>query len=77
MREELHNWSADKLRVEVSSATPSRHWAKSLSGARSLEEARVRAAHSDSRVTQAVYRRLPETATVMDIGHLKSKNIRQ
>ena len=51
--------------------------AKSLSDARTLEEPRVPANHSDSRITQAVYRRLPETATVMDIGHLKSKNIRQ
>ena len=50
--------------------------AKSLSDARALEEPRVPANHSDSRITQAVYRRLPETATVMDIGHLKSKNIR-
>ncbi len=47
--------------------------AKSLSDAGSLEEARQRARHSDARITQQVYRRLPEASTVMDIGHLKGK----
>jgi hypothetical protein len=45
--------------------------AKSLSDAPTLEEARKRAQHSDARITQHVYRRLPEAATTMDIGHLK------
>lgn len=49
--------------------------AKSLSDAKTLEEARVRANHSDSRVTQSVYRRLPETATVMDISHLRKRKL--
>jgi Phage integrase family len=45
--------------------------AKSLSDAETLEEARIRAGHSNSKITQEVYRRRPEVATVMDIGHLK------
>ena len=45
--------------------------AKNLSDVSSLEEARKRAQHSDARVTQAVYRRLPETVSVMNIGHLR------
>ena len=48
--------------------------AKSLSDAGSLEEARIRANHSDSCITQAVDRRLPEMATVMSVPHIKSKN---
>jgi hypothetical protein len=47
--------------------------AKSISDAATLEEARIRAGHSDSRITQAVYRRLPELASVQDIGHLRDK----
>ena len=47
--------------------------AKSLSDAASLEEARVRAGHENSQITQRVYRRIPDTATVMDIAHLKAK----
>jgi hypothetical protein len=47
--------------------------AKSISDAETLEEARIRAGHADSRITQAVYRRLPEIATVQDIGHLRDK----
>jgi integrase len=47
--------------------------AKNLSEAKSLEEARQRAQHSDAKVTQRVYRRLPESATVADIGHLLDK----
>lgn len=47
--------------------------AKSLSDAKSLEEARIRAQHSDAKITQSVYRRLPEVASVQDIGHLVSK----
>jgi hypothetical protein len=46
--------------------------AKSISDADSLEEARIRAGHANSKITQE-YRRLPETATVMDIGHLRGK----
>lgn len=46
--------------------------AKSLSDAETLEEARQRAAHSDARITQQVYRRKPEIVTVQDISHLKS-----
>jgi integrase len=46
--------------------------AKSLSDAESLEAARIRAGHADAKITQEIYRRRPETATVMDIGHLKS-----
>jgi integrase len=45
--------------------------AKNLSEAKTLEEAASRARHSDPRITQDVYRRLPETSTVADIGHLK------
>jgi integrase len=47
--------------------------AKSISDADTLEEARIRAGHADSRITQEVYRRLPELATVQDIGHLRDK----
>ena len=47
--------------------------AKSISDADTLEEARIRAGHADSRITQAVYRRLPEVATVQEIRHLKDK----
>ena len=47
--------------------------AKSLSDAKTLEEARQRAQHSDARITQAVYRRLPEASTVLDVAHLKGK----
>jgi integrase len=47
--------------------------AKSLSDADTLEEARIRAGHADARITQKIYRRRPEAATVMDIGHLKGK----
>lgn len=46
--------------------------AKSLSDAETLEDARQRAAHSDARITQQVYRRKPEVVTVQDISHLKS-----
>lgn len=47
--------------------------AKSLSDATTLEEARIRAGHSDPKITQEIYRRRPEMATVMDIAHLRSK----
>jgi integrase len=47
--------------------------AKSLSDATTLEEARIRAGHSDPKVTQEIYRRRPEVATVMDIAHLRGK----
>jgi integrase len=47
--------------------------AKSLSDAQDLETARIRAGHSDSKITQKVYRRKPEEATVMDISHLVGK----
>ncbi len=47
--------------------------AKSLSDAKTLEEARIRAAHADPKITQEICRRRPEVATVMDIGHLKGK----
>jgi hypothetical protein len=47
--------------------------AKSISDADTLQEARIRAGHSDSRITREVYRRLPEVATVQDIGHLRDK----
>jgi integrase len=49
--------------------------AKSISDADTLEEARIRAGHADSRITQAVYRRLPEVATVQDISQLRDKKI--
>lgn len=47
--------------------------AKSLSDAKTLEEARIRAGHSDSKITQTVYRRRAEVATVQDISHLRGK----
>lgn len=47
--------------------------AKSLSEAETLEEAQKRAGHADSKITAAVYRRLPETATVASIAHLTAK----
>ena len=47
--------------------------AKSLSDTKTLEEARARAGHADARITASVYRRLPETATVLDITHLRKK----
>jgi integrase len=47
--------------------------AKSLSDAKDLETARIRAGHADSKITQAVYRRKPEEATVMDISHLVAR----
>ena len=47
--------------------------AKSISDADTLEEARIRAGHADSRITQQVYRRLPEVATVQDISRLRDK----
>jgi hypothetical protein len=47
--------------------------AKSLSDAKDLETARIRAGHETSEVTQKVYRRKPEEATVMDISHLVAK----
>ena len=49
--------------------------AKSISDADTLEEARIRAGHADSRITLQVYRRLPEVATVQEIGHLRDKKI--
>jgi len=52
--------------------------AKSLSDAKSLEEAQKRGGHADSKVTQRVYRRLPKRApalkildTAADIGQAK------
>lgn len=47
--------------------------AKSLSDADSLEEARIRAGHANSVITQTVYRRKPEIATVADITNLLDK----
>lgn len=47
--------------------------AKSLSDAETLEEARIRAGHANSTITQVVYRRKPEVATVADITHLLDK----
>jgi integrase len=47
--------------------------AKSTSDAEDLETARIRAGHSDSEITQRVYRRKPEEATIMDISHLVAK----
>lgn len=47
--------------------------AKSLSDADTTEDARIRAGHSDSEITEKVYRRKPVVATVMDIAHLKGK----
>lgn len=47
--------------------------AKSLSDAKNLEEARVRAGHADGKITQEIYRRRPEVATVQEIGHLKGE----
>jgi integrase len=48
--------------------------AKSLSDAETLEEARIRAGHADTQITQRVYRRLPEVATVADLSRLKPKS---
>jgi hypothetical protein len=45
--------------------------AKNLSDEVSLEEARKRAQHSDARITESVYRRLPTATSVADIGRLK------
>lgn len=47
--------------------------AKSLSDAETLEDARIRAGHSDARLTEEVYRRKAVVSTVMDISHLKGK----
>jgi integrase len=47
--------------------------AKSLSDAKTLEEARIRAGHSDPKITQEIYRRRADVATVQDIAHLKGK----
>lgn len=41
--------------------------AKSLSDARSLEEAQKRGGHADSKITQRVYRRLPKRAPALKI----------
>jgi integrase len=41
--------------------------AKSLSDAKSLEEAQARGGHADSRITQRVYRRLPKRAPALDV----------
>lgn len=41
--------------------------AKSLSDAKSLEEAAARGGHADSRITQRVYRRLPKRAAALSI----------
>jgi integrase len=47
--------------------------AKSLSDTESLEDARVRAGHTDAKTTQRIYRRLPTLATVLDISHLRAQ----
>jgi integrase len=47
--------------------------AKSLSDTENLEDARVRAGHTDARTTDRIYRRLPTVATVLDISHLAAK----
>jgi integrase len=47
--------------------------AKSLSDAQTLEDARIRVGHSDPKITQQIYRRRAEVATVMDISHLARK----
>jgi integrase len=47
--------------------------AKSLSDAATLEEARVRAGHSDAKTTDRIYRRLPQLASVQDIKHLRER----
>jgi integrase len=40
--------------------------AKSLSDAKSLEEAQARGGHADSKITQRVYRRLPKRAPALN-----------
>lgn len=62
-----------RLKLIESSFTYHDIRAKSLSDADDLETARIRAGHSDSKITQAVYRRKPDEATVMDISHLVAK----
>jgi integrase len=42
--------------------------AKSLSDAKSLEEAQKRGGHSDSKITQRVYRRLPIRAKALKVS---------
>ena len=44
--------------------------AKSISDASSLAEGQLRAGHADPRITQKVYRRLPETVAILDTGGL-------
>lgn len=41
--------------------------AKSLSDAKSLEEAQARGGHADSKITQRAYRRLPKRAPALKI----------